>query len=492
MNCKEIRRQNIAKLDEWVGHCGGSERKLSRLTKIPRATIRRTFKCEEGKDIYERFRKIEYENKFETVRKEMTERIEKFLPLCEGSMTKLAELMKENYERLRTYFRYHGNKEMKKKFYAMKRKIEREREMKLRKNLAELVIKHSGSTKCIAEELGLSESHVSKIINTHKRKEIGVLSKEKRTEAKNKREQERIDAMDIFEKIKRGIVKERPFTGEPVKFEKREDFKNFIVTKAKSSNNIYLPSDFISNLYEQFDSRMVKQYIEGEFVNIDSELVYYCFDRAENVISSDLLTNKISGEKRSRIILSFDFNVNPMCAVEIITEGKTRYQVQEYKVPNSNTRELCENIIERMQQRYENWRGLSVIITGDASGQSRSSSGDASDYFIIKSMFDKAGFESYLFVKGANPPVRERVNFVNALLEKKQFYISDACVHSIKDRELVNWKKGSEKFIIDKSDRESTHLSDACDYGLWATRYTIESDENMQYSYVVNPRRNYV
>jgi hypothetical protein len=237
---------------------------------------------------------------------------------------------------------------------------------------------------------------------------------------------------------------------------------------------------------------MVKQYIEGEFVNIDSELVYYCFDRAQNLAGKDLLQNKISREKRSRIILSFDFNVNPMCAVEIITEGKTRYQVQEYKVPNSNTRELCENIIERMQQRYENWRGLSVIITGDASGQARSSSGDASDYFIIKSMFDKAGFESYLFVKGANPPVRERVNFVNALLEKKQFYISDSCTHSIKDRELVSWKKGSEKFIIDKSDRESTHLSDACDYGLWATRYTIESDENMQYSYAINPRRNYV
>jgi len=266
-----------------------------------------------------------------------------------------------------------------------------------------------------------------------------------------------------------------------------EQRKTFITVKAKSSNNIYLPPDFISNLYEQFDSRMVKQYVEGEFVNIDSELVYYCFDREQNVVSKDKIYRGVAG----RIILSFDFNVNPMCAVEIITEGKTRYQVQEYKVPNSNTRELAESIIDKMQSRYENWRGLNLIITGDASGKARSSTGDVNDFEIIKKLFDKAGFASYLFVKSANPPVRERVNFVNALLEKKQFYISDACVNSIKDRELVSWKKGSEKFIIDKSDRESTHLSDACDYGLWASRFTVASEDNTPVAYAMIARRDY-
>lgn len=248
----------------------------------------------------------------------------------------------------------------------------------------------------------------------------------------------------------------------------------FLYIKAKTKNNIYLPPDYIENLYEQYDSRLAKQYLEGEFVNIESDLVYYCFDRNVNVIADA----KIPQGEFNRVIISFDFNVNPMCAVEIITRGKARYQVHEYKISNSNTKELCETIIDSVKRRYENSAELNILLAGDASGAARSSSGENSDFEIIKNCFSKAGFlSSYLYPLPSNPPVRERVNFVNAILEKKQFFIAESCIASIKDREIVSWKKGSGKFIIDKSDRETTHLSDAADYGIWVSRYAINSDD---------------
>jgi len=255
--------------------------------------------------------------------------------------------------------------------------------------------------------------------------------------------------------------------------EKKTD--RFALIKAKTRDNIYLPEDFIDNLYEQYDSKLVKQYLEGEFVNINSDVAYYCFDRNVNVIKDEVIPK--SGDENRRII-SFDFNVNPMCAVEIIMKGKTRYQTHEYKVSQSNTEELCTAIIGSLEQRYgaRGARELNLILTGDASGAAGSSQSDTTDFGIIKNKFEGEGFlNASLSIGGANPPVRERINFVNSLLEKRLFFIAESCKASIKDRELVSWKKGSEKFVIDKSSRDVTHLSDACDYGLVRSRLTEQS-----------------
>ncbi len=264
--------------------------------------------------------------------------------------------------------------------------------------------------------------------------------------------------------------------------------KRFKLIKARTKDNFYLPEDYAMNMYEQYDSKLAKQYLEGDFVNIESDLAYYCFDRNVNVVADAAVPQ---GDD-NRVILSFDFNVNPMCAAELIMTGRTRYQVYEHKISNSNTKELCESIIESMQRRYENARELNLILTGDASGAARSTTGDNSDFEIIQKAFIDAEYKhSSLVLKGSNPPVRERINFVNALLEKKQFFIAESCKASVKDRELVTWKKGSEKFIIDKSDREVTHLSDAADYGLWISRYVNEQENKNRFIIIPNTLRRY-
>jgi len=267
--------------------------------------------------------------------------------------------------------------------------------------------------------------------------------------------------------------------------EKRSE--KFALIKAKTSDNIHLPEDYIANLYEQYDSKLVKQYLEGEFVNIGTDLVYYCFDRNVNVVAD----GEIPPADEGRIILSFDFNVNPMCAAEIIMSGKTRYQIYEHKISSSNTKELCESVMESLKRRYKNWKMMSLLITGDASGSARSSSGSDSDYEIIKREFDEAGFAgAYVSVGSVNPPVRERANYVNSLLDKKLFFIGESCRESVKDREVVSWKKGSEKFVIDKSDRTATHLSDAADYGLWKSRFLV-NNENGDNFVVIGGGRSY-
>ncbi len=73
-------------------------------------------------------------------------------------------------------------------------------------------------------------------------------------------------------------------------------------------------------------------------------------------------------------------------------------------------------------------------------------------------------------IPDTNPQVRDRVNYVNNLFEKKKLIILEGCKETIRDFNLVSWKKGAEKFSLDKSQRDLTHLSDAAGYAVWNTK----------------------
>lgn len=225
---------------------------------------------------------------------------------------------------------------------------------------------------------------------------------------------------------------------------------------------------------------MQEVYLEGKYLRLTSaESVYYAFEPSKHIIK-----NKINFDK---YVLSFDFNVNPMCAVLIGIKDNLRVQIDEFILNKSNTSELCDLIIDHFKLNHFYYP---LIVTGDASGRkTTSNSSGVSDYLIIKNKFDAAGLEYYMHIPEQNPLVRDRVNFVNNLFEKNYFLINEKCKQSIKDRELVTWKPGSDKFIIDKSNPELTHLSDAADYGLWLTRRIVQDDNEPRAGTMLTGRR---
>lgn len=114
----------------------------------------------------------------------------------------------------------------------------------------------------------------------------------------------------------------------------------------------------------------------------------------------DYVDHKLGTKKLELIelIISFDFNVDPMTAVEVFIDKKTRnrYQLEEYLIHSSNTDELCESILNNLKSKYDTNR-LSLIITGDASGKSKkSASYGKSDFMIIKDWFSIFGNKIHL------------------------------------------------------------------------------------------------
>lgn len=288
-------------------------------------------------------------------------------------------------------------------------------------------------------------------------------------------------------------------TAEPEKmtwgheYYKMSSTKDIYLGTITTYDNRFLSKDYIKQLEDKYDPKMRKVYMLGENVNLSANKAYYAFDNQTNTARHDQVLNYLKKQSRQMVILTFDFNVNPMCAAELAVDeaGKRLYQVDDYKINNSNTRELAQLMISRITTRYDLGKTF-FAVTGDPSGKkgdTRSQERTSNDYTIIKEEIDRWNAAQpegspqikYSFsVPSSAPFVFDRITQVNNTFYKKQFSICDNCKSSIEDRELVSWKPGADGFHLDKSKKNSegettTHLSDAADYGvlLWLSKILI-------------------
>lgn len=270
-------------------------------------------------------------------------------------------------------------------------------------------------------------------------------------------------------------------TAEPEKmtwghqYYKMKTSKQIYLDTFTTYDNKFLSKEYISSLEDKYDPRMRRVYMLGECLNLSADKAYHQFDNEVNVAKYETVLQQIRSRLQNLVVLSFDFNVTPMCAVETWVNGLESFQVDEYKILSSNTRELAELGVFRIMQRYELDK-TSFIITGDASGKkgdTRSQDRTYNDYIIIKEILDQHPEINYTFkVPEMNPFVMDSVNYTNNLFYKKVLFICDNCKDTIEDLELVAWKQGAEGFHLNKNKKNAegqttTHLSDARRYADW-------------------------
>ena len=219
----------------------------------------------------------------------------------------------------------------------------------------------------------------------------------------------------------------------------------------------------------ELDERTYRQEFQARFENLGAGVVYYAFDRTGNVQPLDY-------DPAVPLFWAIDFNVNPMCSVIGQEIGKRVHVLEEVVLPHSNTWRLCEEFGRRIQDRFARHGGpVMVYVYGDASGSSRHSSADESDWQIVRqALGHRHGFcRSELRVPKHNPSVKMRVNAVNAMLcnqrQERRLIIDPQCKQLIQDFERVRWAADANGNIlpdIDKSDPMRTHVSDALGYQL--------------------------
>ena len=224
----------------------------------------------------------------------------------------------------------------------------------------------------------------------------------------------------------------------------REDRR---LIRMRTQDNPYLPPDFIERMQANYDPQLLRAYLDGEFVNLTTGQVYDRFDRAKHV------SGQCPDISREPLRIGVDFNVGNMSAVIAIRVGKSLYVVDEISGAHDT-----DALAQKIKAHYPDHK---IYVYPDASGGNRSTNATQTDIAILESY----GMSNQS--PKANPPVRDRVAAVQALLEngkgEVRLKIAASCVKTIECLELQSY---TEKGDPDK-DAGYDHMNDALGYLIW-------------------------
>jgi hypothetical protein len=213
--------------------------------------------------------------------------------------------------------------------------------------------------------------------------------------------------------------------------------------------NLALAAGYVQQLLDAFDEKAAQAYVHGDFVNLVDGLVYYGFDRSENIVDLPTPPGAMLGA-------GMDFNPDPMSAAVFWFQGGLNPHIHffdEIELPNSSTEDMCGELRDRYWQQ-----GLRDLYPDSNMGRSTNAPAGRTDYTIMEDM----GFEVNKLSQ--NPPRRDRWNTCNATLSPSggviRQTISPSCKKLIKCNSLYAHE------LINKQ-KALSHLLDARDYPVW-------------------------
>ena len=217
--------------------------------------------------------------------------------------------------------------------------------------------------------------------------------------------------------------------------------------KMRTQDNPHLPEDFIERMQANYDPSMLQAYLNGEFINLTTGQVYDRFTRENNV--TDVMPE--IGLEPLRIGL--DFNIGNMNAVIGIIQDQKLLIFDEISGVHDT-----DSLAQTIKSRYPMNK---IYIYPDASGGNRSTNSSQTDIAILQSY----GFSNQS--PRSNPPIRDRVSSVQALLcngkGEVRLHIYASCRKLIESMELQSYNDKGEP------DKESgyDHMADALGYLVW-------------------------
>jgi hypothetical protein len=237
-------------------------------------------------------------------------------------------------------------------------------------------------------------------------------------------------------------------------FFEEQKAENKKLYRGKSEDNPHLDPGFVEDLKLKYHPQLIKAYLNGEFVNLESATVFYEFDRNLHT------TGVFLPERNERIVFGADFNVGQCHAVYgVIRPGAGGQQLHcfaESKV--SDTFALAAHLREKYPHHL-----ASRLITcyPDASGKHDSTSSTQSDHEILAS----AGVQ--VVAERKNPPIAETLAHANVHMHRGLILLNPTtCHNTISSAE--RWSYDSKTLKPSKGGAtDYSHAGDALRYLIW-------------------------
>jgi len=226
--------------------------------------------------------------------------------------------------------------------------------------------------------------------------------------------------------------------------EEAQQRKDRKLIRMRTADNPHLPQDFIERLQANYDPSLLQAYLEGQFCNLTTGQVYDRFDRQKHI------TTDIPDVTAEPLRVGVDFNIGNMSAVIGVRLGNKLLLIDEISGAH-DTDAMAQEIRRRFPDSV-------VYVYPDASGGNRSTNASRTDIQILESY----GFSNQS--PKANPPIRDRVASVQALLEngkgEVRLQVAAQCKRTIECLELQSYTEAGDP---DK-DAGYDHMNDALGY----------------------------
>lgn len=215
-----------------------------------------------------------------------------------------------------------------------------------------------------------------------------------------------------------------------------------------------VPDEFLEMCRTTMDSRDFDEQFNASWLSASGG-IFHAFDREFNV-------RPCLYDESLPLIVSSDFNVDPMAWVIIQDRGGVTNVIDELWMRNTNTPAAIAELLHRYGPHKAGFQ-----MYGDASGKNRHTSAAMSDYVHLASHDGLRAMGRTMHYTTANPAVADRFASCNARIcngaGQRNLFVDPSCTNLIRDLETRSYKLGTRE-TDDTGDQG--HATDALGYYL--------------------------
>lgn len=241
-----------------------------------------------------------------------------------------------------------------------------------------------------------------------------------------------------------------------------EKFNSRKVFYSRTEENPFIDQAYISQLRQDLSPKEAERYLDGKWVEIAGQVVYYEYRTAEQYRRREYAV-----DPAHPIIVSWDFNIGegkPMSALLAQYINDEFHIFDEVIIQGARTADTIDEMDAKGYLRPDR----SYILCGDAAGKNRDTRSRKSDYEIIIGEFDRRGLAYQYMVPPANPPIRTRHNRVNAYCRnaagQTRLWVYEKAKTVDEGLRLVKCKEGAN--LIENDSVPYQHVTTALGYAV--------------------------
>lgn len=247
---------------------------------------------------------------------------------------------------------------------------------------------------------------------------------------------------------------------------------------SRTEDNPFLPAWYIDSLRRDLDAKMIRRMLFGEWIEINSENVYYEYEDERVYRDYDY-----TFDYRLPLDIMLDFNNSkagkPMSVAAGQYKDGSYHIAKTWIIAGMRTLDMLDEVVE---DGYFNLPFPEIRFFGDASGKHGDTRSNKSDWELIENFVSnhkpkhKLSLEYFIEVPESNPPIKKRHNTMNGLfkndLGQTRIFIYKQAKDAAKGFRLTQLVEGA-NLKEDDSLREQ-HITTAIGYYCYRNKLLTE------------------